>query len=388
MTTPEVRKPLEEATFRSEFEPLVLAMQEAEAEERECLKALSICADAKEDERLNEKLDGARRDAVQAHQTMVEVVLSYHESDVKAALGFAGKIFREVYATEEAGQPVISTMAPQSLRPIGITKLLEVDHDVYQELARRRESAPETATAAPTAVDERLALTKTELTAATAETPENLREFEQNLKELAAAYNAACEANDETEKGVVFERICQLGAEQILAMNEDPTAKDKLQAVIMKLDIRGPKESLYTEMLLHGLGSSFRELGSIGTAEAEVRNIPFYPDQFRDDFQMMLFAIKDFTDRAANTGNQQFAADAEWRHRQMAIRVSKLHPVHQRRALQVAEECFAQFEKELTTGPQALRKAGLRSYLKFDREVRRQMMNERTNEALRRTDIL
>ncbi len=199
-----------------------------------------------------------------------------------------------------------------------------------------------------------------------------LIDFEQNLAELAEEYNAACQAHDETEKGVIFERICQLGAEQILEMKDDPTAKDKIQAIIMKLDINGPKESLYTEMTLHGLGRSLQGLRS--TTIEEARNIAFYPDLFKKEFQDMLFAKRGFQDHAAKTGDQTFTDSANWRQTEMAMRVAQLHPVHQRQALEIAEVCFAQFGKELTTGPQALRKAGLREFIAFHREVRREMI--------------
>lgn len=207
------------------------------------------------------------------------------------------------------------------------------------------------------------------------ETP-TIEEFEQLLTELAASYNAALDRSDERERGIVFDRILALGAEQI-ATAKNEKEKGEIRAIIDRLRINGPKETLFMHMLGYGLNeATFSLLSSAKeTTEAEQED-RFDPERFKEKFIIMIAktrALKQIASMEPSIGTNE----GDKFYEEMVKIVATLQPVQQRLALEIAEQCFASTEEDSTEGPRALQKAGKRSFIRFYREVRKAMIEKR-----------
>ena len=207
------------------------------------------------------------------------------------------------------------------------------------------------------------------------EAPLTREQFEQDLQELAAAYNRASEAEDEVEKGVIFERICRLGANQISAMSRDPEHSFDIPTIIANLDIRGPKQTLYMYMLGYGLNEA--TFGFLSSAPESTEQTLFDKETFRAEFITMIAATRALRQIAAMGAFIDRPETGEEHYNALVERIAKMTPTQQRIALEIAEKCFASTEQDLQEGPRALRKAGIRSYIAFYRDVRRAIIKNR-----------
>lgn len=220
-----------------------------------------------------------------------------------------------------------------------------------------------------------------------------IEQFEQDLHELAGAYNAAFEAGNETEKGVIFEIILELGSEQILSMTGDPTAKDKIRAVIERLDIRGPKETLYLHMLGHGYNQAVKQLIALPNREPGTEELQFDSTAFQEDFLIMIAGtrairtILDMGNLKKEGDKEALRKTSDLSYQKMVEKVATLPRSLLIKALSIAEQCFATTEQPLATGPRALQAAGKRSFITFSRDVGKHLMIMKTNpEPLETTD--
>lgn len=205
---------------------------------------------------------------------------------------------------------------------------------------------------------------------------QTLEEFEQLLTELATSYNASLDRRDERERGIVFDRILALGAEQI-ATAKDEKEKGEIRAIIDRLQINGPKETLFMHMLGYGLNeATFSLLSSAKeTTEAEQED-RFDPERFKEKFIIMIAktrALKQIAAMEPSIGTNE----GDKFYEEIVKTVATLPLAQQRLALEIAEQCFASTEEDSAEGPRALQKAGKRSFIRFYREVRKAMVEKR-----------
>lgn len=225
----------------------------------------------------------------------------------------------------------------------------------------------------------------------------DMTEFEADLKELAAAYNDACagikDINNENERGVIFDAICMLGAEMIDSMKDDPAVESKIQAVIDRLDIRGPKNSLYQEMLLHGTGRAFQSFMIGGDPTPD--NAVFSPDNFKRELETILSGIEairlSIRSLPGVSGVEYSVMSAKIRSEFPKAKEVASLPLHfQGKALEIARGVFAEFDAayggSLSNKPRVFKIPGVKNYMEFERHYREEAERRRFPERYRRME--
>jgi len=365
-TPNEGSKKFDKQIFNEEFTSLALTLKEIETEEQDCLRRLEESTDSDLDTELERELREIQAKAERTTQEMIGLITEFDEPERSTALTEAPRIFREIYRSEEESQSIIASEAPQSLRPIGITKSLQF-WESFMTATKKQEK--------PSLQDD---ISDEEFESQLikfARIPMTKEEFTADLQELAEAYNKAVDAENEVEKGIIFEKICQLGAYQISAMNRDPEHAFDIHIIIANLDIKGPKQTLYMYMLGYGLNEATFGFLSIDPESNERDS--FDRETFRTEFLTTIVVTRALRQIASIGGFGENKEMSEEHYNAMAEKIAKMTPAEQKIALEIAEKCFAQTEEDLKEGPRALQKAGVRSYIAFYREVRKRIIKNR-----------
>jgi hypothetical protein len=210
------------------------------------------------------------------------------------------------------------------------------------------------------------------------EKPFDMEQFKQDLQELAQAYTTATETGDKQGCEDTFEALLHFGSEAF--KTPDKEAQAAIEAAVKELKNVPSPHHLFIYMMGYGVQTSVETL---------LRNDAERIHNDRFDADALTANIIAYTVRLE--ASRVYSENAQWEavlpgltqavQTEFDSIVEKIASLPNRfqiiKALELTQEHLGKLQKPLTTGPRALQEAGLRSYLKIYKAVRRKMLEDR-----------
>lgn len=205
-------------------------------------------------------------------------------------------------------------------------------------------------------------------------------------------YDLACGADNPVDKRVALDTICCDLSSYLPELRNFPEIVGTVEEFLDKLVTDKKDRPLLKECVAkYGLGEMFT--GTLSTLERP-RGVAFSPNKFRDEFESVLFAVIGFRVRAIQAGTPDgtepgslednksgLLRDADFRLEQFVGEVAALPPYFRAQALKIVAEQLGRFEESFVvlrgydeTSPRVFQKPGAKSFLAFDRDVRRALI--------------